>query len=328
MGKDYYKILGIAKGASEDEIKKSYRKMALKYHPDKNKEAGAEARFKDVAEAYDVLSDPKKKEVYDKFGEDGLKADAAPGGGPGGGYHYTFRGDPMQMFSQMFGGNNGMFTEFSFGAPGGGGGPDVMFGGDDLFGFPGFGGSRRQMQRQDPTVTHELLVSLEDLLTGCTKKMKITRKIVTPDNTSRTEDKVLTIVIKPGWKSGTKVTFPKEGDQIPGRVPADISFIIKDKSHPKFRREGSDLRYTHRLSLRDALCGTVINVPTLEGTTVPLKPTGVIKPADTQKIPGKGMPNPKQGGKRGDLIVDFNIRFPDSLSSAAKELIQNALPPN
>lgn len=96
MAKDYYKTLGIAKGASEDEIKKAYRKMALKYHPDKNKEAGAEAKFKEVAEAYDVLSDPKKKDIYDKYGEDGLKANGGEGGVPGmhpgaGGFHYTFQ---------------------------------------------------------------------------------------------------------------------------------------------------------------------------------------------------------------------------------------------
>lgn len=327
MGKDYYKILGVAKGASEDDIKKAYRKMALKFHPDKNKEASAEARFKEIAEAYDVLSDPKKKEIFDKYGEEGLKADAMPGGGPGGGFRYTYSGDPMQMFSQVFG-NNGLFTEFNFGGPEG---ADIFFG-NDVFGFGPFGGGgarRQQMHRQDPTVTHELLVSLEDLYTGCTKKMKITRKIVLPDGTARHEDKVLTITVKPGWKSGTKVTFPKEGDQIPGRIPADIAFTIKEKPHPKFRREGSDLRYTHRISLRDALCGTVINVPTLENTTmVPIKPIGVIKPSDTQRIPGRGMPNPKLNGKRGDLIIDFNIRFPDTLSPTAKELIHNALPIN
>lgn len=129
MGKDYYKILGIAKGASDDEIKKAYRKMALKFHPDKNKEPGAENKFKEVAEAYDVLSDAKKKEIYDKYGEEGLKADGMPGGPPGGahgpgGFHYTFQGDPMRMFAQAFGGGN-MFTDFGMG--GGGGGPEVSF---------------------------------------------------------------------------------------------------------------------------------------------------------------------------------------------------------
>jgi DnaJ-class molecular chaperone len=336
MGKDYYKTLGIAKGASDDEIKKAYRKMALKFHPDKNKDPSAEAKFKEIAEAYDVLSDPKKKEIFDKFGEEGLKEGAMPGGGGGmgggagpGGYHYQFQGDPFRMFSQAFGGN-GMFSEFTFGNSGGG--PDVLFG-DDLFGFGGMGGGapgghrRQPMQKQDPTVTHELPVSLEDLAQGTTKKMKITRKIVGPGGDHRTEDKVLTVAIKPGWKSGTKVTFPKEGDQYPGRIPADIAFIVRDKPHSRFRREGSDLRYTHRISLRDALCGATINVPTLDGGVVPLKPKGVIKPNSTERILGHGMPNPKIGGKRGDLIVEFDIRFPDSLSPGAKELIQNALPP-
>lgn len=324
MGKDYYKILGLSKGASDDEIKKAYRKMALKYHPDKNKDPGAEAKFKEAAEAYDVLSDPKKKEIFDKYGEDGLKDGGIPGAGPGGFHTYSFQGDPMRMFTQAFGGN-GMFTEFTFG----GNGPDMMF--DDPFNFMGMGmgghGQSRR-QKQDPPVHHDLPVSLEDICAGCTKKMKITRKIVSPDGTSRTEDKVLTINIKPGWKSGTKVTFPKEGDQMPGRVPADIAFVIKDKPHALFKRENADIRYVHKVSLRDALCGVSIKIPTLDGTTIPFKSSKVIKPHSIERISGQGLPNPKNGGRRGDLIVEFDVRFPDSVSADAKQLIQNALPPN
>ncbi|VDN59879.1 unnamed protein product [Dracunculus medinensis] len=331
MGKDYYKILGIAKSASDDEIKKAYRKMALKYHPDKNKEPGAEAKFKEVAEAYDVLSDPKKKDIYDKFGEDGLKSGGEGAGGPGG-FHYEFQGDPMRMFAQFFGGED-PFSSF-FGSSSGGGGPQIFFssGGDDLHGFGmpfGMGGHTRR-QRQDPVVHHELLVSLEDIYKGCTKKMKITRHVVfllNPDQqSSRVEDKVLTINIKPGWKSGTKITFPKEGDQHPGRVPADIVFVIKDKPHPKFKREGSDIRYVHKLSLRDALCGTVVNVPTLDGPSVPLRLSEVVKPNSAKRLTGQGLPNPKMAGRRGDLIVEFDVRFPDSITPAAKELLFNALP--
>jgi DnaJ family protein B protein 5 len=331
MGKDYYKVLGLAKGASDDEIKKAYRKMALKYHPDKNKEASAEAKFKDIAEAYDVLSDAKKKEIYDKYGEEGLKTDGMPGGGGGGaggmpgGFHYQFTGDPMRMFAQAFG--NGGFADF--GGFGGGGGPDLIFGGDDMFnGFHmgGMGGSGGRRQKQDPTVQHELLVPLEDIYKGCTKKMRITRKVVSPDGTAKTEDKVLSINIKPGWKSGTKITFPKEGDQMPGRVPADIAFVIKDKPHPKFKREGSDIRYVHNLSLKQALCGTAIDVPTLDGTTQRLQIDTVIKPNSTRRLAGQGLPNPKMGNKRGDLLVEFHVKFPDSLSPECKQLIQNALP--
>lgn len=112
MGKDYYKILGLAKGASDDDIKKAYRKLALKYHPDKNKEAGAEEKFKEVAEAYEILSDPKKKEIFDKYGEDGLKMGAGGGGGPGpqsagpGPYAHTWSGDPNETFKMFFGNSN------------------------------------------------------------------------------------------------------------------------------------------------------------------------------------------------------------------------------
>ncbi|VIO93317.1 DnaJ homolog subfamily B member 4, putative [Brugia malayi] len=332
MGKDYYKVLGIAKGASDDEIKKAYRKMALKYHPDKNKEPGSEAKFKEVAEAYDVLSDPKKKEIYDKFGEDGLKGGEGGFGCPGG-VHYEFQGDPMQMFAQFFGGSDPFSTFFASGSTTGGSGPQLFFstGGDDMhFDFPGMpfamgGHSRRQ--RQDPVVQHELLVSLEDIYKGCTKKMKITRKVLAPDGQStRIEDKVLTINIKPGWKSGTKITFPKEGDQHPGRVPADIVFVIKDKHHPKFKREGADIRYVHKLALRDALCGTVVHVPTLDGTTYPMRINDIIRPNTSRRLTGQGLPNPKMAGRRGDLIVEFDVKFPDSLPLASKELIMNALP--
>ncbi|CAD5212641.1 unnamed protein product [Bursaphelenchus okinawaensis] len=335
MGKDYYKILGIAKGATDDEIKKAYRKMALKFHPDKNKDPGAENKFKEVAEAYDVLSDAKKKEIYDKYGEDGLKNDGMPGpgasgaGGMPGGFHYTFQGDPMRMFAQAFGGGN-LFSDFSgMGGGHGGGGPEMMFG-DDIFGFGGMGGMHGGgggRKRQDQTVQHDLPVSLEDIYKGCTKKMKITKKIVGGDGSVRTEDKVLTLTIKPGWKAGTKVTFPKEGDQYPSRVPADIAFVIKDKPHPKFKRDGADIRYRHKISLRDALCGHQLQVPTLDGTTLPLKLETVVKPSMTRTIPGQGLPLPKEPSKRGNLIVEFDVRFPDSLSPAAKELLRNALPP-
>ena len=131
MGKDYYKILGVARGASEDEIKKAYRKLALKYHPDKNQSAGAEEKFKEIGEAYDVLSDNKKKQVYDQYGEEGLKGGlggSAPGGGggmpnfdfgqAGQGYNYSYHGDPRATFSQFFGGSN-PFASFFSASPGG-----------------------------------------------------------------------------------------------------------------------------------------------------------------------------------------------------------------
>lgn len=176
-------------------------------------------------------------------------------------------------------------------------------------------------------MTHELHVALEDILKGTTKKMKITRKVLNTDGqTTRVEDKVLPIYIKPGWKTGTKVTFPREGDQAPNKIPADIVFVIKDKPHQQFKREGADVRYTCRLPLRDALCGTTVHIPTIEGGTVPLRLTDIVKPNTTRRISGQGLPVTKEPTRRGDLIVEFDVKFPTRLDTAVKDGLKNLLP--
>eukprot|EP00073_Rattus_norvegicus_P054387 XP_017456804.1 PREDICTED: dnaJ homolog subfamily B member 1 isoform X3 [Rattus norvegicus] len=282
MGKDYYQTLGLARGASDDEIKRAYRRQALRYHPDKNKEPGAEEKFKEIAEAYDVLSDPRKREIFDRYGEEGLKGGGPSGGSSGGAngtsFSYTFHGDPHAMFAEFFGGRN-PFDTF-FGQRNGEEGMDI----DDPFSsFPmgmggftnmNFGRSRPTQEptrkKQDPPVTHDLRVSLEEIYSGCTKKMKISHKRLNPDGKSiRNEDKILTIEVKRGWKEGTKITFPKEGDQTSNNIPADIVFVLKDKPHNIFKRDGSDVIYPARISLREALCGCTVNVPTLDGRTIP-----------------------------------------------------------
>lgn len=209
-----------------------------------------------------------------------------------------------------------------------------MFGfgaGPSMFGRGGMGGmggpSVRGPRRQDPPVVHDLLVSLEDVYKGCTKKMKVTRKVLNPDGrTTRFEEKVLTITVKPGWKEGTKVTFPQEGDQHANRIPADVVFVIKDVAHAHFKREGSDIRYTAKISLRDALCGGTVKIPTLDGNSIPLELTEVIKPNSTKRLTGQGLPTPKQPSRRGDLIITFDIKFPDHLPGGTKEILREILP--
>lgn len=352
MGKDYYKILGLPKGATDDDIKKAYRKLALKYHPDKNKSPGAEEKFKEVAEAYEVLSDKKKRDVYDMHGEEGLKG-GIPGSQSGGGqnFSYTFHGDPRATFAQFFGSASPFQAFFEMGGPG----SNRMFNfhDDDMdvdmdpFGTLGMGprptgpggafrshsfnfhgnSNRNKDKLQDPPIEHDLYVSLEDITKGCTKKMKICRKVVQTDGTTRKEDKVLTINVKPGWKAGTKITFQREGDQTRNKIPADIVFIIRDKPHPHFKREGSDIRYTAKISLKQALCGCVVDVPTMIAEKLSINLTvDVVKPNTVKRIQGHGLPLPKEPSRRGDLIVSFDIKFPEHLTQSTKDILYDTLP--
>ncbi|KAF7491545.1 DnaJ -like protein subfamily B member 4 [Sarcoptes scabiei] len=321
MGKNYYDILGISKKATDDEIKKAYRQLALKYHPDKNKSPEAEEKFKLVAEAYEVLSDKKKREVYDQYGEAGLRGEVPNDAGFAGqgmpNFNFSFHGDPHQTFSQFFGTDNPFDIILNFGRS------DTDF---SPFGPKlSTSGFDRKPKKQDPPVEHNLNVSLEEVLRGCSKKMKIIRKVY-QGNTVRKEDKVLTINVKPGWKAGTKITFPREGDQNPGTIPSDIIFIIQDKPHKIFKRDGADILYTHKITLKNALCGHQVRIPTLENDEVALRINDVITPTTVRRISGRGLPYSKEPSKRGDLVVRFDIVFPTILSQDQKSKIYEILP--
>ncbi|XP_029437428.1 dnaJ homolog subfamily B member 5 isoform X2 [Rhinatrema bivittatum] len=346
MGKDYYKILGIQSGSNEDEVKKAYRKMALKYHPDKNKDSNAEEKFKEIAEAYDVLSDPKKRAVYDQYGEEGLKTGGGSSGNSGSTFHYTFHGDPHATFASFFGGSNPFDIFFGSSRTRMSNGfdhedMDVEDDDDDpfsafgRFGFNGVNGlhrrhpepihSRRKVQ--DPPVIHELKVSLEEIYHGCTKRMKITRRRLNPDGrTIRTEDKILNIVIKRGWKEGTKITFPKEGDATPENIPADVVFVLKDKQHAHFKRDGTNVVYAAKISLKEALCGCTVSIPTIDGRVIPLPCSDVIKPGTVKRLRGEGLPFPKVPTQRGDLIVEFQVRFPERIPMQSREVLKQHIP--
>lgn len=226
-------------------------------------------------------------------------------------------------------------------------------------GMGGLGGHSSVVKKQqDPPLVHDLQVSLEEILNGCTKKMKISRKRLNPDGRSaRAEDKILEVQVKKGWKEGTKITFPKEGDETPTNIPADVVFVVKDKPHPVFRRDGSDIVYPAKISLRDvskvhatfstetqtddchgqtpnnlfshfslqALCGCTVTVPTLEGKSVSVT-TDIAQPGMRRRVSGEGLPYPKRPDRRGDLIVDYEVKFPERLSRSARDTIANVLP--
>lgn len=189
-------------------------------------------------------------------------------------------------------------------------------------GMGGMGGGPRKA----PPIKRELLCSLEDLFTGCTKKMKVTRTIV--DGSTGREmqaEKILQVEVKKGWKAGTKITFAEEGDERPGVIPADLVFVIGEKEHPRFKREGNNLVHTAKVSLRDALTGGTVEVLTLDNRTLRIPIPDPVNPTTQKKVPGEGMPISKQPGTRGDLYIKFSIQFPSSLSPAQKEALRNVL---
>lgn len=389
MGADYYKLLGISRDAGEDEIKKAYKKMALKWHPDRN--GGSEEaskKFKEISEAFEVLSDKNKRTIYDQVGEEGLKGGGpAPGAGfPGfaggsgfsnssgfpGGSTFTFTSgpggastggfaptDPHKMFERFFsqfggnlggmsgsGGMGGMGSSPNFGGMGGSpifgsmGGSSGFGGrsggGGSYFGMPGGMPSERQSPRHQSSTstsasapsetTRPLKLSLEELYMGTTKHLKVSRRLLG----GSTEDKVLEIQVIPGWKSGTKIRFPRAGNEQPNGEAQDLVFVVEEKPHEVFTREGDDLICRLRIPLVDALTGVdgKKTIVALDGRKlqIPL-PGGVVKPNQETRIPNEGMPIRKQGStkKKGDLIVRWDVVFPDRLTPTQKEGLKKLL---
>jgi DnaJ-class molecular chaperone len=344
MGKDYYSILGLSRGANENDIRNAYKKLAMKWHPDKNvnnKEA-AESKFKEVSEAYEVLSDPQKKATYDQFGEEGLRADMGGQSGFSG-----FR-DPFSVFETFFGpGSSFHFSSsgpggFSrFGGMGGMGGMSGMGGGMggspfgfstggpfsfDDFDFPDAGkGHTTGRKRKADTINQPFSCSLEDLYRGCTKRMKFTRRITDTRGSQTTEDRILDIVVKPGWKAGTKVTFHNEGDVSPGLEPADICFVLEEEPHTFFKREGNDLIYTANINLAQAFTGVKLTIPGLDSQQRVASIRDIVHPKYEHRIPGAGMPISKTPGAFGDLVIRFDIKFPTQMNPTDKNQLKNLI---
>ncbi|KAI7830952.1 DnaJ domain-containing protein [Kickxella alabastrina] len=335
MGKDYYAILAVSKDASEDEIKKAYRKLALKWHPDRHQDdkATADGKFKEISEAYEVLSDKSKRQIYDQFGEEGLKGGGAPvaavplaAAAADSLVAAAFRfhpSNPEDIFAQLFGGMGGMGGGHGGMGGGHGGGSqfmDVDGGLGGMFGGGGGGGMPQRMQsssaRRPQEVTRKLAVSLEDLYKGCTKKLKVTRRVRGGDGVVRTTEKVLQVDIKPGWKAGTKVRFQKEGDDMGGGAQ-DLVFVVEQKPHPLFKREGDDLKIEMTLTLDEALCGFKKPLQLLSGKS--------IFPGQASRMPKYGMPISKSPGSFGALVITYKVQFPESLTLSQKEKIHEAL---
>ncbi|NXP72256.1 DNJB5 protein, partial [Ramphastos sulfuratus] len=276
MGKDYYKILGIQSSASEDEIKKAYWKMALKHHPDKNKDPNAE-KFKICPRLGTIGPCSHTESTVSAWclPAGSINVSSFPFSSRSQNWRWRFRwlreyfhGHPHPTFASFFGGSNPFDIYFASSHS------QVFnsFDQEDMdiddnsfsvfgkFGFNSINGVHQQHQEslhmwrkvQDPPAIHELKVSLEEIHHSSTKRMKITcRRLSANGWTTQTEDKILNIVIKWGWKEGTKITFPKEEDATPKNIPADIIFFLKDKPHLHFKRDGTNIVYIANISLKD-----------------------------------------------------------------------------
>ncbi|CAK9133849.1 unnamed protein product [Ilex paraguariensis] len=329
MGVDYYKVLQVDRSSSDEDLKKAYRKLAMKWHPDKNpnNKKDAEAKFKQISEAYDVLSDPQKRSVYDQFGEEGLKGQVPPPGAGGFssfGGPSSFRFNPRSaddIFSEFFGFSSpfGGMGDMGGSRAGGSGFPRGMFGEDIFASFRGGGGEGSgNVPRKGAPIERTLPCSLEDLYKGTTKKMKISRDVTDSSGRPTTVEEILTIEIKPGWKKGTKITFPEKGNEQRGVIPSDLVFIIDEKPHSVFKRDGNDLIATQKITLVEALTGYTAQLTTLDGRNLTIPITSVISPTYEEVVKGEGMPIPKEPTRKGNLRIKFNVKFPAKLTSEQK----------
>ena len=180
---------------------------------------------------------------------------------------------------------------------------------------------------KDPPVERPLELSLEELSTGCTKKLKIKRTINSATGHSTVDSNVVEICVKPGWKAGTRITFPREGDRNPGSIPADITFIVTDKPHALFSRDSdNNLIHKARISLKNALLGVSYCIQGLNGKRHDINIANIIHPGFVKRFVGEGLPLPKPPAKRGDLVIEFDIEFPTFLSWDQRRMLSECLP--
>ena len=305
--KDYYKTLGVAKSATTEEIKKAYRKLAREYHPDINKKAGAEKRFKEINEAHEVLSDPDKRKRYDMVGPDFARYAAGGNGGPGN-FRWTYNtGSPG---GAEFAGDAGAFSDFFRTLFGDQGGMSGTFTPEDLFGRAARGRTRRAVRGGD--LEHELEISLLDAYKGLEQQLEIR------DESGKARK--LTVKVPAGVRDGQRIRLAGQGGQGGNGGPAgDLYLKVRVKPHPLYQRDGDDLRMELPVALHEALLGAEVTVPTIKGR-VSLRIPPETQNGRTIRLAAQGMP--RGAGGHGDLFVTVKVVLPNKLSDQDKDAVR------
>jgi curved DNA-binding protein len=311
MAEDYYQVLGVDKKATAEEIKKAYRKLAVKWHPDKNpnNKSASEEKFKKISEAYAVLSDPEKRQNYDNFGSaDQFRQQYSQ--------EDIFRGFDLDEILRSFGfggSRGGGRTTFRTGRRGGGGGYQEY---DDPFSsiFGGGGGHQyANMPQKGQDAEYNLSVSLEESVMGADKKISLQME-------NRIED--INVKIPAGISSGKKLRLPGKGlAGINGGPNGDLYLNINVLPHPIFARDGNDLYIEKTIRFTQAALGTTIDVPTLDGTTKRLKIAPGTQNNTKIRMKGFGVPGLK-GTPKGDQYIKINVEVPKKLTDKQMKIIE------
>jgi len=318
--RDYYDVLGIERGAADDKIKSAYRRLARKYHPDLNPgDPEAERRFKELGEAYEVLSDPQKRQVYDQFGREGVRAGVAAGAGPSG-FRYTWTGEGSP------------FEDVAFEAFAGSAGEGASFI-EELFGW--LGGFRRggtagrtaarstragfeRAARRGQDVRSELALTLEQAIRGVRTSLALERP--QPDGSARTER--IEVTVPPGVRDGQRLRLRGRGAPSPAGGPAgDLYLTIHVRPHPHFRREGKDIYMDVPITVSEAALGATVEVPTVHGARTSVRVPPGTRGGQRLRLKGQGVRGPG-AAEPGDQYCIIRIVTPRDLDDPTRALFE------